>query len=249
MMLSSSVPAPSALNQLPELHLLEPRKQVLWTLAAAKQSGAGAFMTPVEISETLADPHGISISRQRVVAILDKERGVGTVRSIRRDGATCFQLMRLGEEELLGSSIQSVFVDPTKALSSIRNVEDVLRSLRGIIRVCDPYIDARTLDYLAQMEGATSIELLTENVQDSNRLKRDLTAFKKEHRIPLEIRVATPGQLHDRYVLHANGMLFVGASFKDIGKKQSMIVALPASFATELERNFSRNWSNATNFG
>jgi hypothetical protein len=44
-------------------------------------------------------------------------------------------------------------------------------------------------------------------------------------------------------------VLFVGASLKDIGKKQSMVVALPNSLGRELERSFIRIWAGATRFG
>jgi hypothetical protein len=115
--------------------------------------------------------------------------------------------------------------------------------------VCDTYVDSKTLDYVAEMKGATAVQLLTENVQDSSRLKRDLAAFEKEHGVPIELRVSAPGRLHDRYVLHADGMLLVGASLKDIGKKQNMIVALSTSVSSEVGRGFGRAWHDATKFG
>jgi len=40
-------------------------------------------------------------------------------------------------------------------------------------------------------------------------------------------------------------MLFVGASLKDIAKKQSMIISLPASMATEIGKTFERGWNSA----
>jgi hypothetical protein len=188
------------------------------------------------------------MSRQKVIAILEKERAAGSVVMTQRKRLAHFKIMRRGEDEILSASTNAILIDPSKALTSIRAVEEILRSLQGSIRICDAYMDSKTLDYVAEMKKATGVQLLTENVQDSSRLKRDLAAFAKEHSVPIELRVAAPGRLHDRYVLHADGMLLVGASLKDIGKKQSMIVALSASFASEVGRGFGRTWNDATKF-
>ena len=81
-----------------------------------------------------------------------------------------------------------VFIDPEKALSSIRKVEDIFLVLEGDLLVCDTYVDSKTFDYLALAQKATSIKILTENVQNETRFRRDLTAFAKEYKIPIEVR-------------------------------------------------------------
>jgi hypothetical protein len=153
--------------------------------------------------------------------------------------------MRQGEDELLGSGLRPLFVDPSQALSSIRAVEDMLSALNGDVSVCDTYVDSRTVDYLALMSAANTVRLLTENIQDGSRFKRDLGAFEKQHKMPLEVRVAAPGLFHDRYILHGSGMYLLGSSLKDMAKKQSIIVALPMDFSREMGKAYDRHWSNA----
>ncbi len=183
-----------------------------------------------------------------VTAILEKERSLGTVAKTRRERGASFRIMRRGEDEISQVASRALLIDPSRALTSLRAVEEVLRSLKGEIRICDTYVDSKTLDFLAEIKGASTVQLLTENVQDSGRLKRDLAAFQKEHAVPIEIRVSIPGRLHDRYVLHSDGMLLVGASLKDLGKKQSMIVALSSAFGLEVARIFGRAWHDAKRF-
>lgn len=235
-------------ESLPDIHRLEERQQVLWVLAAAKSEPRFDGFPAAEISDFLADRCAIAMSRQRVTALLKRERASGTVALTRRNRLAHFKIMKRGEDEIVSASASAILIDPSRALTSIRAVEEILRSLRGGIRVCDAYVDSKTLDYMAEMKGATGVQLLTENVQDSSRLKRDLAAFEKEYGFPIELRVSPPGRLHDRYVLHADGMLLVGASLKDIGKKQSMIVALSTSVSSEVERGFGRAWHDATKF-
>jgi len=226
---------------LPDVHQLEPRQQILWVLTAAKVEPGSDLLSCAEISDALADRCGVAMSRQKVAAIIEDERVSGTVLMVRRGRVAYFRVMQSGEAEVLRNSSKPIFIDPAKALSSIRSVEEVLGSLKGEIRVCDTYVDSRTLDFLARIEKATTIKLLTENVQNSSRLKRDLQAFEKEHSIPIETRISAAGQLHDRYVLHSDGILVVGASLKDIGKKQSMIISLSRSFAQEVAQGFHRS--------
>lgn len=156
--------------------------------------------------------------------------------------------MKRGEDELLSNNAQPIYIDPDKALSGIRKIEELFGKLEGDISICDPYFAGATLDYIALCNQASSVRLLTENVQDSSRTKRDLVAFRKEHSVPLEIRVSLPGKLHDRYVLHRGGMILIGTSIKDIGKKQSMLVQLSESFAAEIARTFDREWNRAATF-
>jgi hypothetical protein len=236
------------MNNLLDIHGLEERQQVLWVLTEAKEASNCDWLASAQISDRLASQCGIAMSRQKVTSLLDVEKSAGTVAKTRRGGQTYFKVMKLGEDAVRPTSTQSMLIDPATALTSIRAVEDIFSSLRGNIRVCDAYIDSKTLDYFVGMKSAIKFHVLTENIQDSSRLRRDIAAFEKEHGVPIELRVSAPGKLHDRYVLHADGMLLVGASLKDIAKKQSMIVALSNSMARDVEKGFGRFWNDATKF-
>lgn len=235
-------------DHLPDVHSLDERLQVFWTLSVAKANSDMQFLTPAEVSDILCQARDVAVTRQRVNSILEHAKKSSHVAFNRRAGKSYFKIMKKGEDELLGFATAPIFIDPSKRLSSIRAVEQVFGALEGSIKICDTYIDNRTIDYIAQSKKAQSIKLLTENIQDGGRLRRDADAFSRETGKAIEIRVSPAGQLHDRYVLHSGGMLLIGASLKDMAKKQSMIVTLPKSFATEIEKVFERNWSNASKF-
>jgi hypothetical protein len=237
-----------ATEHLPSIHALGPKPQVFWILAAAKSDPLIGALTAAQIAEIGCELCNVLLSRQRVISILAEAKADGQVAPVRRDGKRYFKIMKRGEDELLGGGSGVLFVDPLKPLTSIRAVEEILSSLGGDIRICDAYIDSRTLDYIARSSKADSVKLLTENVQDSSRLRRDLLAFGREHGTPIEVRVSPSGHLHDRYILSKGGLLWIGASLKDIGKKQSMIVNLPMSFALEIGKAFERCWSSSSKF-
>jgi hypothetical protein len=233
-------------NDLPDVHQLDERLQVFWILTAAKRAPALGELTSSEVAGTLEEICRIAMSRQRAAAILESSKGY--VASRKKNGRRHFKIMKRGEDEVSKNMAQPLFIDPEKALTSIRTMENIFETLEGEICICDPYFSGNTLDYIVQCKCAAGVRLLTENVQDSGRAKRDVNAFK-EHQIPLEIRVSQKGKLHDRYILHKDGMLLIGTSIKDIGKKQSIVVQISTSFAAEMSKAFDREWGRATKFG
>jgi hypothetical protein len=54
-----------------------------------------------------------------------------------------------------------LFITPQQSLTAIRAVKDILGTLKGFVRVCDPYVDGRTLDWLSSCQQATKLDLLT----------------------------------------------------------------------------------------
>ena len=234
------------LSQMTDLHSLESdRLQVFWILAAIKKTGTIDSVTADEVSTLLRDRFGIAVYRQRVAGILESEKG-GAVTRIGKKSPARYKLMRAGEDEISATDTQALFIDPANALSSIRKVEAIFALLAGDLLICDTYVDSKTIDYLALAQHATSIKLLTANVQDASRFRRDLAAFAKQHKIPIEVRQGTG--LHDRYVIYPAGMLMIGSSIKDVGKKQSLVVKLPTSFAVEMTAAFYRVWRASPKF-
>jgi hypothetical protein len=228
-------------------HAFDERQQVLWVLAIAKDDPDLGYLTPAEIAEILCDAEGIRISRQRVAAILGKEtRTVSRRRSGRRDR---FRIMRAGEDELAKATpFSAILVDPQHALSQVRKVEELLNGLKGNLKICDPYVDKKTLDVLAECKGCSRIELLTVNVQGESAFRRDLQAFAREHSIPLTVRVAPAARLHDRYIIHRDGMLISGASLNGLGKKQSFVITTGPDVQAATEAAFDRAWATASAF-
>jgi hypothetical protein len=140
----------------------------------------------------------------------------------------------------------TVFVDPTQALSGIRETQGILADLQGDLSVCDPYVDGRTLDFLADCKAGTSIRLLTYNIKKPTAFERDVKAFNREHDSPLEVRVATAKVLHDRYIIHEGGMLLLGTSLNGLGQKQSFVVSIGQDLRSTTLQAFDALWSEGS---
>jgi hypothetical protein len=223
--------------------LADEREQVIWVLWVGRDKATSPTLSAADVSSVLRDVFGIHISRQRVQSMLAAERR--TIVPRRKGRETGYQVMQAGIDEVAGSSM-ATYIDPDKALSSIRKVQAILSVLTGDIRLCDPYVDGRTLDLVAESKKATSVRLLTANVKDVSVLKRDIKAFHRQHGSHLEVRIAQAPGLHDRYAIDDVGMLMFGTSLNGIGFKQSFIVVLGPDIRSSMIPVFDSTWSQAT---
>lgn len=221
----------------------EDLERVLWVLWVAKDCGEDALQ-PAEISSILRDEFGIHISRQRAHGILRANHGQTVVRR-RRDGKDVFQVLQAGIDAVSAPANAITLVDPASAFSGIRTAEEILRGLSGEVRICDPYVDPRTLDFLAELTGASEIRLLTVNVQRERPFRRDVSALGRQLGIGVEVRRAQSGLLHDRYVLDQATMIYFGTSIKDLGRKQTFVIQLGSGLVPAIRGTFDQIWSGS----
>jgi hypothetical protein len=212
-------------------------------LHVAKEHLGIAWMSAPQVSEVLRDVYGINVSRQRAYSLMAADKNVVAHRTVK--GRHEFQVMKAGSDAV--TAAQSViFVEPAAALSRLREVQDLFGGLEGEISVCDPYVDSATIDMLAHLDQASSIRLLSMNIKDKGAIVRDAKAFTAEHKKPLIVRLGPKGHLHDRYIIHDDGMLLVGTSLNSIGLKQSFVVTLSEDIRGSVLRSFDEVWNKAS---
>lgn len=228
----------------PAVRGLSEADQVLWLLAVAKERLGVAWVRSGEVAVALRDVFGVHIPRQRVQALLAVDRR--RVAMNRRGGIRTFQIMQAGLDDLLAKGPDVLFIEPDKALTALRSVEALMQAFRGVLRFCDPYVEAASLDLLAQATGVSEIRLLTVNIGKPQVFARDLAAFRKEHPAKIDVRQAVAGTLHDRYAIDDSRMLLFGTSLNGLGKKQSFIVEVGPDMRSNATSAFDREWSKAT---
>lgn len=234
--------ANAKVDDLPDPHELDDRLRAFWVLRVGQTVGMDV-MTPAEVSTVLRDVYSIDVPRQRVEGILARESG--TVAKRKKNRKKAYQLMGTGSKQLDTIGTAVTFIEPTQAFTKLREVHTILGSVTGELRVCDPYVEMRTLDMLAQCEKADAIQLLTVNVKQPAGFKQAMKAFTTEHGIALEVRTLPPGILHDRFLIHDGGMLMFGTSFNGLGLKQSFVVALGADIRASVVATFDVDWQRA----
>jgi hypothetical protein len=218
---------------------------VLWALARSRDEAARDGLTAAEVATVVTRAGRRSMSRQAALGYLRRlATGPAVHRKRRRNGPDEFSLMAEGDGRL-GASRPVVLVDPSRALQEVRELEGILSTLRGAVRICDPYLDSRTLDFIGGMASATSVKLLTERVSDAPKVERELKVVVKQLGAPIEVRVASKGILHDRYILHDGGMLVLGTSLNSFGMKQSFVSKVGHDVTLATGQFFDDKWKAA----
>lgn len=218
-------------------------RRVLWVLRTAAEDFGEEWLTAAEIADVLRDVYKVPVPRQRVPGLL---AGGELAAKKRIRGKFHYQLMLAGVSLLEAKGSAVTFVDPTNALSQIRGLEGVLSELTGSVRVCDPYVDGKTLDFLAECMSAEGIQLLTHQVNRREKFRRDLDAFRRQYSLAIEVRVADAGVLHDRYIIDGSSMLLIGTSLNSFARKQSFVVRVGEDVRRLVEKEFRSLWAKAT---
>jgi len=59
--------------------------------------------------------------------------------------------MKLGQDELGKTSHTIRIIDPDNAYEAIRSVEKIFAELSGSVRICDPYVDKKTIEWFSEL--------------------------------------------------------------------------------------------------
>jgi hypothetical protein len=168
------------------------------------------------------------------------------------DGAKLLSLTFNGlseTKELIGEPNICV-IEAGKVYSGKKRFEDVILSKIGVyLKICDPYCGTRTLDILSRINHKCEVELLTQNIEKTDRFRRDFKDFRKEFPdIDVAVRIFSMSVLHDRYLVTDKYCWSVGSSLKDFGNKDTIITLLGDEIKSGLEELFEKRWNEAVPF-
>ncbi len=196
-----------------------------------------------EIANYLIKDLGISTSRQAVHAALT----AAVRKKYCHNSKHGFSLMKLGQDELQ-RQIQKervLLLEPGKPFAAGMQVEGIFSSMKGLIRISDPYVDIKTLGVLYRSANiGLPIRLLTVQVKDEATVKREIQNLHREG-MDLEVRKTTSIVLHDRYFIDSDHFWLSGNSLNNLGKKESFIVMLDGEIHNSMTRTFDSRWASA----
>lgn len=134
---------------------------------------------------------------------------------------------------------------PGRPFSARMELENLFGSATGYVKICDTYVNIKTLDILNSIPAGISIKLLTDKTGGSKRTPAFLRACKdfNAERPGLEVRKSEG--LHDRFILMKDQGYSLGSSLKDLGKKFSGYTELQEKGKRETEKIFDGLWKKA----
>ena len=216
----------------------------LWVSLLAKEKLGLSDLSAPQIQKILTEVFGIPVTTQGVRWALEHTKG-RVLRKTTRSGKV-FSIMQKGIESIL-NQFNVLIIEPEKPYEGIRSFQSFLVELKGDIRICDPYIDTKTLDILTLIPSTCKIKLLTSTIQKEKIFRRDYNAYQTQYK-NLEIKVLPSARLHDRYIISENAIWFLGQSLNGIGKKETFLVSLGEDLKSVLLSLFKQNWNNSNSF-
>lgn len=230
----------------PDIHLYDdPRREAFLTLEIAETEFDTARLTSSQISDILVNNFSISRTPQAIASTLGK---AARNRLVHKNSDDKFKLMELGREELYlveADNPGAFYIEPGKPFSAkLVLLNDILSKVENRVWISDPYVSIRLLDLLNVLEPDIQIRILTQTVQGKGEFKRALIDFKREHP-KTEVRIVDSDELHDRYILSEKRMWLVGHSLKDLGRRESFIVALGEDIRNSMSEVYEERWKRS----
>jgi hypothetical protein len=147
--------------------------------------------------------------------------------------------------------VEIFYFEPGKPYSNKRVLsKNILSTLKGKLKIVDPYCDIRTLDIVKEVKS-TKVQFLvrTENLRDKKgRFIQQLRDFKIEYP-HFELRDYPHDDIHDRYIMASDDFILLGHSIKDLGNKESFAISLNKNAFKDLieaiSENFDKRWKQA----
>ncbi len=217
-------------------------RRILAVILIKKQLGI-QWISAIEVSQALRDEFGIKIHWRTIDAVL-AEAGNLIQRRKRKQRWEYF-LLSDGESIVIHAPSAIVVVDPANALQAVISLHDFLANLNSPIQICDPYLDATSLEHISSCPKTATINILTKNVKDLGKFRQLISAAQTEGRIWI-IRVASAPVLHDRYIIDSHSMLILGTSLNSFGKRQCFIIKAGEDIQRVMQTEFSNLWNSAS---
>jgi hypothetical protein len=228
-----------------------PLKTALAVLWLAYEKFSVEYLT---VDAIVACLEAAGITYKKYVLLKALARAGNKVARKSDDDGIKYKIMIPGKKEVedlvSGSGINVLFIQANTPRTARKQLAEYLSKFDGIIKICDPYYGARSLDVLENIPKKCQVRFLTAKTnENASTISRGIKDFVAEHP-RTEIRVYSGGDLHDRYILKSDSLLIVGHGIKDIGNKDSFVIDISKSMAPDLWSNvdsaFDSKWGSST---
>jgi len=148
--------------------------------------------------------------------------------------------LRIEFEEGLGTEI---YFPENSRLDIQKSVSKVIRQATKSLWICDPYMDEKIVEEVAEVQ-AQQIKLLTTQIKSL--FSQRLSAAKQQYPLKaIEARIS--GQFHDRfYVIDCDQVWTLGASLNKAGQRATLLSKVKSDQKTKkIIRDFESWWNSA----
>lgn len=241
---------------LPSIYELSdrPLEADLWCLCVSKETFRTEYLSFTGLEEILKEFLDLPISALQLKRAFARA-GKNVIRNssrkevkISQPGESYLRTLRKREP------LNVVYISPDRPRTATKTLETLVKTLpRGALLITDPFYGVRTFDVLESFaKHHKQIKFLTARVGGGEKqatVSRVAKDFQKEFGKKVEIRLFSPTELHDRYIISNESFLVVGHGIKDLGHKESFIVGIEDRYGKDIRKTlktvFDRRWATA----
>lgn len=240
------------ISNFPDFHQFDkPLEMGLWVLWVAKDELDIKRLTAEQIAIIIRDVMEVSVDSRSLINSFNKSKG-NKVHLHKENATTEYEIMKSGKDCLISeNSVKVLYFEPDKRYKSKRILsKEILNTLKGELKIIDPYCDKKTLDIL-ENSGNPRIKFLTKinnirNPRQQRSFLRELQEFKSDYST-IEFKDYPQNDIHDRYVISDNAFIIIGYSIKDFGKKETFVTVFRDNedIRQQLLKNFDEKWNKS----
>ncbi|MDI6403026.1 hypothetical protein QLX67_13550 [Balneolaceae bacterium ANBcel3] len=201
------------------------------------------WISSLVISNILLETHGLSIHWRSIDKLLNLNKEYVDRR--KRNKRWEYYLLSAGIEKIMSNESSITLINPAEAMQATISLHSLFSKLKGIVCICDPYLDDATLEHIESVPKNVELKLLTKTIRDSGKLRRLLSAAKSDFN-KFELRKTTTAPLHDRYIIDVSDMIILGTSINGFPKKQCFIVRTGDDIRRATKKTFDSIWSTSS---
>lgn len=248
----------SAVNQanIPSVHKFtdKPLEAGLWCLYVSKYDFSTDYLTYEDIENILREFLDIPITATQLKKAFARA-GKKIIKNGKGEGN---KISNPGEQHLhdlkKDGPLNLVYINPDKPHTATKTLEGLIKSIpKDTLLICDPYYGIKSLEVLETFaKHHKNIRFLTTKMGGGEKaatLAHAVKDFKKEYNKKVEIRLFSGNDLHDRYIVAKDRFFIIGHGIKDLGSKESLIIAVKDRYGKDIRKNissvFNQRWSKS----
>lgn len=150
-------------------------------------------------------------------------------------------------EKIPTNAIEVIHVEKGQQFTALKRIEGIFMNAEGYLKLMDNWVDERTLDFIVHISPIMPVKILTSKIQNKTKFETGFKRLCEQRNQNLELRINTPSDFHDRYIISQNDFWISGQSLKDIGLKKFGIVARIGNTPEKqsVERKFDEIWNRS----
>jgi hypothetical protein len=244
-------------NEIPSIFnfVKKPLEAGLWCLYVGRKVYNYEYLLYEDMEMILQDYLDVPITANKIKKAFARA-GNKIIKGKRDEGYKISQPGEIYLKSLKKDEPISVFyLRPAKPLQAKHTLEALIKSIpKGELRICDPYYGISTFHALEMiLKYHRNVKFLTSLIgggEKKSSVQQIIKDFKTEYGSRAELKIINKNEIHDRYILTSNSFLIIGQGFKDLGNKESLIIAVEDRYGKDIRetliKEFDRRWQRAT---